>query len=42
MAREKKEENKASLLFFFQQHQVAFGVLVPWPGIQPVPPAVEM
>ena len=27
--------------FIFCLHWAAFGILVPWPGIRPVPPAVE-
>ena len=27
--------------FFFWPCHVAFGILVPWPGVKPVPPAVE-
>ena len=30
-----------SYLFVFWPHWAACGILVPWPGIEPVPPAVE-
>ena len=30
-----------SFFFFFLLHLEACGILVPWPGIEPVPPAVE-
>ena len=29
------------LFFFFWPHHAAFGIVVPWPGIKPGPPAVE-
>ena len=33
----------SSLFFFsFWSHHMACGILVPWPGIEPTPPAVEV
>ena len=29
------------LLFIFWLHDVVCGILVPWPGIEPAPPALE-
>ena len=29
-------------IFFFWPHHAACGILVPWPGIKPMPPAVEV
>ena len=33
--------NMLRVFFFFLPYCVAYGILVPWPGIKPVPPAVE-
>ena len=33
--------HKNCFLFFFWLHCTAFGILVPWPGIEPKPPEVE-
>ena len=30
------------LFYFFWLHHVAWGILVPWPGIEPLPPALEV
>ena len=32
---------RLKIFSFFSSHYVACGILVPWPGIKPVPPAVE-
>ena len=31
-----------SILFFFWPHRTACGILVPQPGIKPMPPALEV
>ena len=35
------KKNKTIFFFFFGHAALAFGILVPRPGIEPVPPAVE-
>ena len=30
-----------SVIFFFLLHHAACGILVPWPGIEPMPPALQ-
>ena len=36
-----KKKKKQFFFFFFGHAALAFGILVPRPGIEPVPPAVE-
>ena len=35
------EDKNTKLFFFFGYTPTAYGILVSWPGIEPMPPALE-